>query len=75
MDKAYAIVDKLNNNSIEFLTLNRADAEELVMDLCYERACGQFNGLLRLDWDLQESLRFAHDHQMQRYFIEEFILI
>ena len=75
VNKAYAVVDKLNNNGVEFIALERADAEEMVMDLCYERALGQFNGLLRLGWDFNESLRFSHDHQMQRYYIEELILI
>lgn len=74
MKKAYVIVDKLSN-SIELIALDRADAEEMVMDLCYERALGQFNGLLRLNWDFNESLKFCHDHQMQRYYIEEFNLI
>ena len=74
MKKAYVIVDRYSK-SVELIALNRADAEEMVMSLCYECALGQFNGLLRLNWDLNESLKFSHSHQMNRFYIEEFTLI
>ena len=56
--KVYLI--KNGNGEVEYASLSRANAEEIVMDLYEERAFGRFNGLVnRVGEPVEEALKMS----------------
>lgn len=56
--KVYLI--KNSNGEVEYVSLSRANAEEIVLSLYEERAFGRFNGLVnRMGESVEEALKMA----------------
>ena len=71
---AYAIVDN-HSEEVLFVSLSRANAEEIIMDLYEERALGRFNGLVnRIGEPVNEALKMAETCYWS-FSIKEFVLI
>ena len=73
-ESAYAIVNDCSEE-ILFISLSRANAEEIIMDLCEERALGRFNGLVnRAGESVDGALKMIKTCYWS-FSIKEFVLI
>lgn len=71
---AYAIVNDYSEEVL-FVSLSRANAEEIIMDLYEERALGRFNGLVnRVGESVDEALKMTKTCRWS-FSIKEFVLI
>lgn len=71
---AYAIVDDYSEEVL-FVSLSRANAEEIIMDLYEERALGRFNGFVnRVGKPVDEALEMIKTCYWS-FSIKEFVLI